>query len=45
VIEPRMGADGRVTVDMGAPIFEPAACRSTPPASMPSPTAAGRNGT
>jgi diaminopimelate epimerase len=23
VIEPRMGADGRVTVDMGAPIFEP----------------------
>jgi diaminopimelate epimerase len=24
VIEPRMGADGRVTVDMGAPIFEPA---------------------
>lgn len=24
VIEPRMGADGRVTVDMGAPIFESA---------------------
>ncbi|RZL96285.1 MAG: diaminopimelate epimerase [Variovorax sp.] len=24
VIEPRMGTDGRVTVDMGAPIFEPA---------------------
>ncbi len=24
VIEPRMGADGRVTVDMGAPVFEPA---------------------
>ncbi|NVM91943.1 diaminopimelate epimerase [Variovorax sp. SG517] len=24
VIEPRMGDDGRVTVDMGAPIFEPA---------------------
>jgi diaminopimelate epimerase len=24
VIEPRMNADGRVTVDMGAPIFEPA---------------------
>jgi len=24
VIEPRMGADGRVTVDMGAPIFETA---------------------
>ncbi|MBU1360640.1 MAG: diaminopimelate epimerase [Gammaproteobacteria bacterium] len=24
VIEPRLGADGRVTVDMGAPIFEPA---------------------
>jgi len=24
VIEPRMGADGRVTVDMGAPIFEAA---------------------
>jgi diaminopimelate epimerase len=24
VIEPRMGEDGRVTVDMGAPIFEPA---------------------
>lgn len=24
VIEPRMGADGRVTVDMGAPIFDPA---------------------
>jgi diaminopimelate epimerase len=24
VIEPRMDADGRVTVDMGAPIFEPA---------------------
>jgi diaminopimelate epimerase len=24
VIEPRIGADGRVTVDMGAPIFEPA---------------------
>ncbi len=23
VIEPRIGADGRVTVDMGAPIFEP----------------------
>ncbi len=23
VIEPRMGQDGRVTVDMGAPIFEP----------------------
>lgn len=23
VIEPKMGADGRVTVDMGAPIFEP----------------------
>ncbi len=23
VIEPRMGADGRVTVDMGAPVFEP----------------------
>ena len=23
VIEPRMGVDGRVTVDMGAPIFEP----------------------
>ncbi|VTU18130.1 Diaminopimelate epimerase [Variovorax sp. PBL-H6] len=23
VIEPRMGEDGRVTVDMGAPIFEP----------------------
>jgi diaminopimelate epimerase len=25
VIEPRMGADGRVTVDMGAPVFDPAA--------------------
>ncbi|MGJ7542944.1 diaminopimelate epimerase [Variovorax sp. LT1R16] len=24
VIEPRMNADGRVTVDMGAPVFEPA---------------------
>ncbi|GER13165.1 diaminopimelate epimerase [Variovorax boronicumulans] len=24
VIEPRMGDDGRVTVDMGAPVFEPA---------------------
>ncbi len=24
VIEPRMDADGRVTVDMGAPVFEPA---------------------
>ncbi|VTU19829.1 diaminopimelate epimerase [Variovorax sp. PBL-E5] len=24
VIEPRMGADGRVTVDMGGPVFEPA---------------------
>ncbi len=24
VIAPRMGADGRVTVDMGAPVFEPA---------------------
>jgi diaminopimelate epimerase len=24
VIEPRLGADGRVTVDMGAPVFEPA---------------------
>lgn len=23
VIEPRIGADGRVTVDMGAPVFEP----------------------
>ena len=23
VIEPRLGADGRVTVDMGAPVFEP----------------------
>jgi len=25
VIEPRLNADGRVTVDMGAPVFEPAA--------------------
>ena len=25
VIEPRLDADGRVTVDMGAPVFEPAA--------------------
>lgn len=24
VIEPRMGADGRITVDMGAPVFDPA---------------------
>ena len=36
VIEPRLNADGRVTVDMGAPVFEPARdARSTPPGCRP----------
>ncbi len=37
VIEPRLGADGRVTVDMGPPVFEPAAVPFDPAGLEPRP--------
>jgi diaminopimelate epimerase len=46
VIEPRMGADGRVTVDMGAPVFEAARVPfDTAGLDARSPTARGKSGT
>ncbi|WP_213952929.1 MULTISPECIES: diaminopimelate epimerase [unclassified Variovorax] len=40
VIEPRMGADGRVTVDMGAPVFEPEKVPFDPAGLTPQPEGA-----
>jgi diaminopimelate epimerase len=40
VIEPRLGADGRVTVDMGAPVFEPARVPFDPAGLDPQPDGA-----
>ncbi|MDP9901681.1 diaminopimelate epimerase [Variovorax ginsengisoli] len=40
VIEPRLSADGRVTVDMGAPVFEPARVPFDPAGLEPQPDGA-----